>query len=333
MSIPSITKLPTPIPSKTGWPWTETSPMIPEINPDSSTWPRISIVTPSYNQGQFIEETIRSVLLQDYPNLEYIIIDGGSTDNSVEIIKRYEPWLTFWISEKDRGQSHAINKGWQHGTGELFAWLNSDDYLEPGVLGRVASYYKQGENSSLGMIYGRSKIIDQDRDYLFSIGESFELSRPLIDLIDPFPQPSVFITKKAIDRTGFLDESMHYAMDLDLFIRIALSFPIFFTDEIWSTVRFSPDTKTSKNPNGFMSDQISILKKLDKIQVGHDSFSKIKKQAYASVFIRSARFDLRSGYYLRVIKDIIQAFGKEPFFTLNEIIKKFELPKFKIKKT
>ena len=116
---PLIDSLPPIDVAKPGWPWAEASVPLPEKMPDGSDWPRISVVTPSYNQGEFIEETIRSVLLQGYPNLEYIIIDGGSTDNSVEIIKKYEPWLTYWVSEKDRGQSHAINKGFKHAAGEI----------------------------------------------------------------------------------------------------------------------------------------------------------------------------------------------------------------------
>src|ERR1700738_1526878 len=110
----------------TGWPWTTETPRLPAVRPDGSRWPRITIVTPSFNQGQFIEETIRSVLLQGYPNLEYIIIDGGSTDNTVEIIKKYEPWIACWVSEKDRGQSDALNKGFARATGQILAWLCSD---------------------------------------------------------------------------------------------------------------------------------------------------------------------------------------------------------------
>ena len=106
--------------------------------PDGKTWPKISIVTPSYNQGEFIERTIRSVLLQGYPNLEYIIIDGGSTDRSVELIGKYEPFIRYWVSEPDKGQSNAINKGFQHASGGIFAWLNSDDIYLPGALVAVA---------------------------------------------------------------------------------------------------------------------------------------------------------------------------------------------------
>ena len=111
--------------------------------PEGESWPKISIVTPSYNQGQYIEETIRSVLLQNYPNLEYIIIDGGSTDNSVEIIKKYEPWISYWVSEPDQGQSHPINKGFEKATGEIFAYLNSDDLYVPGCLQCVARDFSQ----------------------------------------------------------------------------------------------------------------------------------------------------------------------------------------------
>ena len=105
MHCPTLAELPPPPPDKTGWPWSEESPPLPATMPDGSPWPRISIVTPSYNQGQFIEETIRSVLLQGYPNLEYIVMDGGSTDNSVEIVRNYNSWLAYWVSEPDRGQA------------------------------------------------------------------------------------------------------------------------------------------------------------------------------------------------------------------------------------
>ncbi len=137
MQCPNLAQLP-PVPDREGWPWTEETPQLPERMADGSPWPCISVVTPSYNQGQYIEETIRSVLLQGYPNLEYIVMDGGSSDNSLEIIQRYSPWLTYWTSERDEGQADAINKGFERANGKLIAWLNSDDIYYPGTVASSA---------------------------------------------------------------------------------------------------------------------------------------------------------------------------------------------------
>jgi len=129
---------------------------------DLARLPRLSVVTPSYNQGRFIEETIRSVLLQDYPNLEFIIIDGGSTDNTIEVIKKYETWLAYWVSESDRGQSHAINKGIIKATGEILFWLNSDDVVLPGAFKKIAGVFS--DNPEIKMVIGQAKVIDAQGD-------------------------------------------------------------------------------------------------------------------------------------------------------------------------
>src|SRR5262245_42362169 len=131
---PSLTALPAPPPGRTGWPWDVEPAPVAETAPDGGEWPRIAIVTPSFNQGQFIEETLRSVLLQGYPNLEYRVLDGGSTDQTIEILKRYEPWLTSWTSGRDAGQSDAINRGFAQSRFRIGTWLNSDDLLQPGAL-------------------------------------------------------------------------------------------------------------------------------------------------------------------------------------------------------
>jgi len=159
MHSPSLNELPKPPKWKTGWPWTEESKQLPDKLPDGSDWPKISIVTPNYNYGHFIEETIRSVLLQGYPNLDYIIVDGGSTDNSVEIIKKYEPWLTYWVSETDKGQVDAINKGFTKATGEIYAWLNSDDLLLEAIQ-KLPDFLK---SQSFALAIGKDyRQIDQD---------------------------------------------------------------------------------------------------------------------------------------------------------------------------
>src|SRR5205814_7869126 len=153
MRCPTLTELPPPPSDKTGWPWTVETPTAPPVRPDESSWPRISIVTPSYNHGEFIEETIRSILLQGYPDLEYIIIDGGSTDQSSEIIQKYAFWLTFWVSEKDRGQAHAINKGLSRSTGTIFQWINSDDVVLIGAFAAVGGCFN-GQAVAANLLIG-----------------------------------------------------------------------------------------------------------------------------------------------------------------------------------
>lgn len=156
----SLSELPDPPPGKTGWPWTEQSDVLPETQPDGTSWPKISIVTPSYNQGEFVEETIRSILLQGYPNLEYIVVDGGSDDETVEILKKYDPWIDHWESKEDRGVSHAINKGVNRTTGDIVNWVNSDDILLPWALRGVAEGFET--YSQADAIYGHRILIDAE---------------------------------------------------------------------------------------------------------------------------------------------------------------------------
>lgn len=217
MRCPTLADLPPPPEGKKGWPWTvETSPA-PERMPDGKPWLKISIVTPSYNQGQFIEETIRSVLLQGYPDLEYIIMDGGSTDETIEVIRKYEPWITFWASEPDGGQTEAINKGFKRSTGEIVAWLNSDDLYTAGALLIAAKAFAEQPDSAV--IYGDADTIDADTALLSHLNSrDFDLRE--LYRWDYIRQPASFISAKVIQEIGFLDERFHYAMDYDLWIRI-----------------------------------------------------------------------------------------------------------------
>jgi len=214
--------LPLPELSRTGWPWTDAPEPLPALMPDGQPWPRISIVTPSYNQGQFIEKTIRSVLLQGYPNLEYFIIDGGSTDQSVEIIRKYEPWLMYWVSEQDRGQSHAIVKGLERCHGELFNWLNSDDYLLPGALAAVA---RQWVGPKPHLVTGRALSVDLESGKIICDWSPRALTQPIdFQLIHRMgvAQPATFLALDALRKVGGIRQDLHYVMDWELYLRLSL---------------------------------------------------------------------------------------------------------------
>ncbi len=231
MNNPTLENLP-PVATQTGWPWTEETPPLPKRMPDGRPWPRISVVTPSYNQAQYIEATIRSVLLQGYPNLEYFVMDGGSTDGSVAIIRRYDAWITQWVSEPDRGQTHAINKGLAQATGQIFTWLNSDDMLLPNALHHVALLYAQ-KPGAVGWV-GGCYLISPDGRLLTT-----EMPRGLTqaELADWYHtgyifQPACFFAADAYRKVGRLDESLHYAMDFDLWLRLAAEGEYVATDKI-----------------------------------------------------------------------------------------------------
>jgi glycosyltransferase involved in cell wall biosynthesis len=178
-------------------------------------WPRITIVTPSYNQAQYLDETMRSVLDQNYPNLEYIVMDGGSKDDSVDVIKRYADRLAYWVSEKDSGQSNAINKGFARATGDVYGFINSDDVLYPDSLRRVGEAYAKGAK----WIVGWSKFLEPEGDeWPFTIGSTTRLVPWFTG--NPIPQQSSFWAASVWKQIGPLNEKMHYAFDYEYWMRI-----------------------------------------------------------------------------------------------------------------
>jgi glycosyltransferase involved in cell wall biosynthesis len=221
--------------------------------------PKISIVTPSYNQGEFLEDTIRSVIQQDYPNLEYIIIDGGSTDGSVDIIQSHASSLTYWVSEEDRGQSHAINKGMAHASGRILSFLNSDDTLEPGALTQVAEAYQR--NTSAGAYVGHGVKVDR-RGRIEYYKKPSDLSfQGICQWMDGrnFMQPSCFFTREAWEAAGPMDESIHIALDVDLWLRIAQQFELIPIDALLSRAKIHENAKTTAHQNLMVVDCAMVI--------------------------------------------------------------------------
>ncbi|HWQ12466.1 MAG TPA: glycosyltransferase family 2 protein [Roseiflexaceae bacterium] len=241
---PTIRELPPPPPGRTGWPWTEAPLPLPETMPGGAPWPRITVVTPSFNQAQFLEETIRSVLLQGYPNLEYMVIDGGSTDGSAAIIERYAPWLSFWVSERDRGQAHAINKGFDRATGDLVGWINSDDLLLPGALARVAAAHHTAPDA---LILGDVNEIDergQLRCHYRQANVSFATLFRTWERACIWSQPGTFVPLALHRAVGPLDERLRFVFDLDWMLRLLLCAPVRYLHVPIASFRLHGGSKT-----------------------------------------------------------------------------------------
>lgn len=302
MLCPELDVLPPPPSGKTGWPWTEESARLPDRMLDGRSWPRISIVTPSYNQGRFIEEAIRSVLLQGYPDLEYIIIDGGSTDNTVEIIKKYAPWLTYWVSEQDRGQSHAINKGLEKSTGNLFNWHNSDDVLMPNSLATMAKAML--EHPQAGCVHGRRIFINNagnvwgvSKDgYNNTVSFSPELTAS-VSALKTGCQPACLMDRNLVIQAGRIDENLHYIMDIDLLLRIALVKPPIQIDSPFVYVRAHPDTKSLQWNSQRAGERIYVAEKIFSRPDLPSSITKLRKRTLATAHRYAWRGCIRAGTY------------------------------------
>jgi glycosyltransferase involved in cell wall biosynthesis len=239
--------------TRTGWPWQLDDLQPVEIG-DASDLPRISVITPSYNQAKFIEQTIRSVLLQGYPNLEYIIIDGGSTDGSVDVIRKYEPWLAYWISEPDRGQSHAINKGFGRATGQVLCWLNSDDYLLPGTLAIVGRTL--ADDSGNYALLGHSMVIYEDGRPARRAEGRYENRRRLLAFWKGYQmhQPAIFWRREVSEEIGWIREDLHLIMDFDYWTRISKRFNFVNVDRLLACANYHAEAKTGDGYKQYHAD-------------------------------------------------------------------------------
>lgn len=221
-----------------------------------SEFPLVSIITPSYNQAAFLEQTMRSVLGQDYPNIEYLVVDGGSDDGSVEIIRRYVDRLAWWTSEKDSGQAEAINKGFARARGEYIAWLNSDDFYLPGaVLAAVKEFQLHPE---AGLIFGEVQVVDKDEKVLNHLCYG-DWGLEELMAFHIIGQPAVFLRRSVLEKTGFLDQSYHFLLDHQLWLRFALQAEMRYVPRLLAGAHFHEDCKNQAQAAGFGKEAYRIV--------------------------------------------------------------------------
>jgi glycosyltransferase involved in cell wall biosynthesis len=245
--------------------------------------PLVSIVTPSFNKGPYIEETILSVRNQTYPCIEYIVIDGGSTDETLSILEKYSGDIT-WISERDNGQSDAINKGWKRARGDIIAYLNADDTYLPNAVEIAVNYFLQ--HPETGMIYGDGILSDEKGGFLeyFTAGE-FNL-KDLVFCKDNILQPAVFLRKSVFDAVGDVDVDLHLAMDLDYWIRTGLRYPVTYIPVSLATAKIYKDAKSSALMYRYVKEYEHILKKIFSNAHLPQEIRQCKNNAYTFVYVK-----------------------------------------------
>ena len=204
--------------------------------------PLVSILTPSFNQARYLDATIQSVLSQDYPHIEYMIVDGGSNDGTVDVIKKYQSKLAWWVSEKDKGQTDAINKGFARASGEILAWLNSDDTYEPGAVSAAVRYLQ--EHPQVGMVYADCNFINETGRVIGKFGSAQTSYRLLRQGYSHIPQQTMFFRADLWKQVGPLDPSFYFAMDYDLWTRIAARSEIKYVPQTWANFRLHTSGKT-----------------------------------------------------------------------------------------
>ena len=278
-------------------------------------FPLVSIVTPSYNQARFLEATLRSVLGQDYPNMEYLVVDGASSDGSVEIIHRHADRLTWWVSEKDSGQSEAINKGLHRARGEFVGWLNSDDIYLPGAVTAVVKVFQS--NPQAGLVYGDAQAIDAD-------GKPFNLMRAcqytLADLMafNIICQPAAFMRRSVLEEAGYLDPAYQLLMDNLLWMCIALKAPIVYTPQTWAAARYHDQAKNRTRGAAYGLEARRLIADLK----SRPEFSEHIKLEEKRILAGVERFD---GFYLtdagqprEALRSYVHAFRLNPRMAIQD---------------
>ena len=273
------------------------------------TLPLVSVVTPSFNQDAFLEKTMRSVLEQDYPRIEYMVVDGASTDGSVEIIEKYAPRLTWWVSEKDNGQAEAINKGLARANGEVVAWLNSDDFYLPGAIARAVDALEK--HPEAGFVFGEVRVMNP-------AGEVTNLLRygdwSLKDLMEfrIIGQPAVFMRRSTLEKAGLLDPSYHLLLDHQLWLRLAMVAGMYYVPQTWAGAHYHAGSKNKALAAEFGKEAARIVHWMESLPELTTVFYENEKRIRAGAERLNAFYLFDAGDYRAALKAYRRSLGLHP---------------------
>lgn len=277
--------------------------------------PLITIVTPSYNQSRYIEQTIQSVLQQDYPAIEYFVIDGGSTDSSVDVIRRYENQLSGWVSEKDKGQADAINKGFRRANGEFIAWLNSDDTYQPDAIRKAIETFQK--HPEAGLVYGNVLSIDEhSRPFNLQTFQPYNLKDLMAFNI--ISQPAVFMRRSILEQAGHLDLDYHLLLDHHLWLRMATLAPIVHIPETLAAARYHAEAKNLARTADFGREAFRIVDWMRANPALAPVFEQNRRRILAGAHRLDAFYLLDGGFYGRSLVSYARAFWYNPAIALGE---------------
>lgn len=269
----------------------------------------VSIITPSYNQAKYLEQTILSVLNQDYPRIEYIVMDGASTDGSVDIIKKYAAKLAYWESVKDKGQADAINKGFARATGEIVAWLNSDDYYLPGAISAAVKVFE--ENPDVALLYGNMLAVNE-HGATFNTLTYKQLALEELLCFQIIGQPAVFMRRSALQKTSGLDLTFHFLLDHLLWIKIAKQGNLLHVDQTWAAARYHAEAKNRAKAAEFGREAFRILDVVSRDESLAPLLAKASRRAKASAHRVDARYLLDGGLPARALRAWFRALTIHP---------------------